>query len=127
MSTKRRLITAGIFFLVISSTVFFLSVRFGAKLCSFQESSFSAFKIMRDLKALRTDKVESEAIKALIKEKETDLDVELMTVSNYQKSNLIWLDFLLRHTDDTVFLRSIANYRQRYPSSPMDTTALNKE
>ncbi len=129
MTIKRKLIiTSGVFcVLILLGIAFFLSVRFGAKLHYHQESSFNAFKIMRDLEALRTDKVESDAITALINEKETDLDAKLMTVSTYQKNSLIWLGFLLRHTNDAVFLRSVANYRQRYPSKPMDTTVLNKE
>lgn len=129
MITKRRLITTGIFclFILLLGTVFFMGVRFGAKLHYFQKSSFNAFKIMRDLEALRADNVESETIKTLIKEKETDLDQQLITVSNYQKSSLNWFGFLLIHSDDSVFLRSIANYRQRYPSKPMETTVLNKE
>ena len=128
MSKKKKLIISGIFcLLILLGTVFYLSVRFGAKLYYFQNSSFSAFKTMRNLEALRKDKVESDAIIELIKEKETDLDTELMTVSNYQKSDLIYLDFIIRHTDDAVFLRSIADYRQRYPSHPMETTVLNKE
>ena len=128
MTTKQKLITSCVLVvLLLFCIAFFLSVRFGAKLYNHQESSFNAFKIMRDLEALRTDKVKSDAITALIKEKETDLDAELMTVSTYRKSDLIRFGFLLKHTDDAVFLRSIANYRQRYPSNPMDTTVLNKE
>lgn len=127
MSHKRGLMVGVAIYIITLSSCFFLSVRFGAKLHYYQESSFSAFKTMRDLEALRADNVEAQAIKALIKEKEADLDADLMSVSSYQKSKLIWLGFLLKHSDDAIFLRSIADYRWRYPAAPMDTTALNVE
>ena len=48
---------------------------------------------MRNLNALRTEKAENISIIALIDEKETDLDMELSTVSTYQKSGLYWFGF----------------------------------
>ena len=128
MTLKRRLIIGYVFgVLLLMCITFFVGVRFGAKLHYFQSSSFSAFKTMRNLNALRTEKAENISIIALIDEKETDLDMELSTVSTYQKSGLYWFGFFLKHTDDTVFLRSIADYREHNPSKPMHTTVLNKE
>ncbi|MGZ8270711.1 MAG: hypothetical protein ACXW1T_05930 [Methylophilus sp.] len=107
--------------------IFFAGVRIGAKQEYYRESSFNAFKIMRDLEALRTNQTESNEITALIQEKETDLDAELITVSTYQQNGLIWLNFLLAKSNDTAFLRSIADYRNRHPSHPMVTKNLTKE
>ena len=129
MTSKRKLKIAGSVFVVFLLLViaYFVGVRCGAKLEYYQQSSYRAFGIMRDLETLRTNQIEGNEINALIEEKETDLDAELITVSTYQKNGLIWLSLLLPSSNDTVFLRSIADYRSRHPSKPILTKSLTKE
>ena len=128
MTSKRKLlITITLVSIFALVTTFFVGVRAGAKQEYLKGSLFSAFKVMRDLEALRASQVENSEIKVLIQEKETDLDFHLASVPTYQTNGLYWLDFVLAKSNDAVFLRSIADYRQRYPSKPQSFKYLSSE
>ena len=128
MTSKHKLlITITLVGILVLVTTFFVGVRAGAKQEYLKGNLFSAFKVMRDLEALRASQVENSEIEAIIEEKEADLDFHLASVPTYQANSYHWLEFVLVKSDDAVFLRSIADYRNRYPSKPQNFKYLSSE
>lgn len=128
MLLKRKfLITIIVISIFALFTIFFVGVRLGAKQENCKQELFSAFKVMKDLEALRASQLENNKITSLIQEKEGDLDYELASVPSCQRNGLHWLNFVLAKSNDAVFLRSIADYRHRYPSKPMSFKSLTNQ